>query len=57
ANFKRSAEALRTLEEYSKVFSPIHSVDFKAQRYKVYNLEKEFWVKYAGRFKNQNTKG
>ncbi|MDR2772538.1 MAG: thiamine phosphate synthase, partial [Elusimicrobiota bacterium] len=39
ANFKRSAEALRTLEEYSKVFSPIHSVDFKAQRYKVYNLE------------------
>jgi thiamine-phosphate pyrophosphorylase len=40
ANLKRSQESLRVLEEYSKVFIPEMSAEFKKQRYEVYALEK-----------------
>ncbi|MDR1721215.1 MAG: hypothetical protein LBR09_02350 [Endomicrobium sp.] len=46
ANFKRAQESLRVLEEYSKTFIPMASADFKRQRYTVYNLEKEVYLKY-----------
>jgi thiamine-phosphate pyrophosphorylase len=46
ANFKRAQESLRVLEEYSKTVFPEVSPLFKEQRYKVYNLEKEVFLKY-----------
>ncbi|MDR1511848.1 MAG: hypothetical protein LBS15_03690 [Endomicrobium sp.] len=46
ANFKRVQESLRVLEEYSKTFLPEVSADFKKQRYAIYSLEKEVYLKY-----------
>ncbi|MDR2666042.1 MAG: hypothetical protein LBB92_01120 [Endomicrobium sp.] len=46
ANFKRVQESLRVLEEYSKTFLPEVSAVFKKQRYVVYTLEKEVYLKY-----------
>jgi thiamine-phosphate pyrophosphorylase len=46
ANFKRVEESLRALEEYSKVFVPEASVEFKKQRYLVYTSEKRVYLKY-----------
>ena len=46
ANFKRVQESLRVLEEYSKTFLPEVSAVFKNQRYVVYALEKEVYLKY-----------
>lgn len=46
ANFKRTQESLRVLEEYSKIFSPKMSADFKKQRYAAYNAEKSVYLKY-----------
>ncbi|MDR0956669.1 MAG: hypothetical protein LBL77_02250 [Endomicrobium sp.] len=43
ANLKRSQESLRVLEEYSKVFIPEISAEFKKQRYEVYTLEKKIF--------------
>jgi thiamine-phosphate pyrophosphorylase len=40
ANFKRSAEALRTLEEYGKLRDPWLAGRFEVLRYDVYTLEK-----------------
>ena len=40
ANFKRTAEALRSLEEYSKLLDPWVSGRFEVLRYDVYTLEK-----------------
>ena len=40
ANFRRAEEALRVLEEYSKVMSPGLSPGFKSVRYGVYTCEK-----------------
>jgi thiamine-phosphate pyrophosphorylase len=40
ANFKRTAEALRTLEEYSKLIDPWLSGRFEVLRYDIYTLEK-----------------
>src|SRR6202041_616027 len=40
ANFKRTAEALRTLEEYSKLIDPWLPGRFEVLRYDVYTLEK-----------------
>jgi thiamine-phosphate pyrophosphorylase len=40
ANFKRAAEALRSLEEYSKLFDEWLSGRFEVLRYDVYTLEK-----------------
>ena len=40
ANFKRTAEALRTLEEYSKLLDPWLAGRFEVLRYDVYTLEK-----------------
>jgi len=40
ANFKRTAEALRTLEEYSKLIDPWLAGRFEVLRYDVYTLEK-----------------
>ncbi|MDR1784763.1 MAG: hypothetical protein LBQ99_03440 [Endomicrobium sp.] len=45
-NFKRAQESLRVLEEYSKIFAPEVSAEFKEQRYAVYALEKEVYLKY-----------
>jgi thiamine-phosphate pyrophosphorylase len=40
ANFKRTAEALRTLEEYGKLVDPWLAGRFEVLRYDVYTLEK-----------------
>jgi thiamine-phosphate pyrophosphorylase len=40
ANFKRTAEALRTLEEYGKLIDPWLAGRFEVLRYDVYTLEK-----------------
>lgn len=40
ANAKRVQEALRVLEEFSKLTQPSAGADFKAIRFKVYELEK-----------------
>jgi thiamine-phosphate pyrophosphorylase len=40
ANFKRTAEALRTLEEYGKLLDPWLAGRFEVLRYDVYTLEK-----------------
>lgn len=40
ANFKRSAEALRTIEEYTKVFDQWLASRFEVMRYDLYSLEK-----------------
>ena len=42
ANAKRVEEALRVLEEFSKLISPSSAKQFKALRFNVYQLEKEF---------------
>lgn len=44
-NFKRVQEALRVLEEYSKVVGLDYN-NFKAARYQSYTLEKKFYEKY-----------
>lgn len=41
ANLRRSQEALRVLEEYSKLISGDASADFKRLRFEVYTLEKD----------------
>ncbi len=46
ANFKRTQESLRVLEEYSKILFPKTSVDFKKQRYAAYDAEKSVYLKY-----------
>jgi thiamine-phosphate pyrophosphorylase len=46
ANFKRTQESLRVLEEYSKTLFPKASADFKKKRYSVYNAEKSVYLKY-----------
>lgn len=49
ANFKRVEEALRVLEEYSKIINFDTALKYKALRYKVYTIEKKMFLKY---FKN-----
>ncbi|GHT07808.1 hypothetical protein AGMMS49532_01360 [Endomicrobiia bacterium] len=46
ANFKRTQESLRVLEEYSKTLFPKASTDFKKQRYAAYDAEKSVYLKY-----------
>lgn len=41
ANFCRTQEALRVLEEYSKIHSPEMAVECKQMRYQVYRLESD----------------
>jgi len=41
ANLRRSQEALRVLEEYSKLLSATACTDFKRMRFETYTLEKE----------------
>ncbi|MBI3292732.1 MAG: adenylyltransferase/cytidyltransferase family protein [Elusimicrobia bacterium] len=43
ANFRRSQEALRVLEEYSRVFAPVASYTFQRLRFELYTLEKK-WI-------------
>ncbi|MDR0820277.1 MAG: hypothetical protein LBN19_01970 [Endomicrobium sp.] len=47
ANFKRTQESLRVLEEYSKTLFPKASADFKKQRYMAYDAEKSVYLKYS----------
>jgi thiamine-phosphate pyrophosphorylase len=54
ANFKRAEESLRVLEEYSKVFAPEMSADFKKQRYLTYTAEKKVYIKYQKFFDKNN---
>lgn len=42
ANFKRAEEALRVLEEYSRLIFPKKGPEFKKIRYSLYELEKNF---------------
>jgi thiamine-phosphate pyrophosphorylase len=46
ANFKRVEEALRVLEEYSKIINFYTALKYKALRYKVYTIEKKMFLKY-----------
>ncbi|MFA5114287.1 MAG: thiamine phosphate synthase [Candidatus Margulisiibacteriota bacterium] len=41
ANMKRAQEAVRVLEEFAKLLSPVYGRKFKAIRFKLYELEKE----------------
>jgi len=43
ANIKRAQEALRVLEEYSKLVSPRYGAVYKAIRFKLYDLEKKIY--------------
>ncbi len=45
SNLKRSQEALRVLEEFSKLVSRKASVEYQKLRFKSYVIEKEFLVK------------
>jgi thiamine-phosphate pyrophosphorylase len=45
ANFRRAEEALRVLEEYSRLIAPQAGPGFKEIRYKVYEAEKELLAK------------
>jgi thiamine-phosphate pyrophosphorylase len=45
ANLKRAQEALRCLEEFSKLIKPEYGRKFKALRFKLYQLEKEITPK------------
>lgn len=42
ANFKRSQESARTLEEGFKIIDTDEASKFKKIRYELYNLEKDF---------------
>ena len=41
ANYKRTQESARVLEEMYKIVDPKHSENFKSLRYALYQLEKE----------------
>src|SRR3989339_412310 len=43
ANIKRAQEALRVIEEYSKILAPKHGAVYKAIRFKLYDLEKKIY--------------
>jgi thiamine-phosphate pyrophosphorylase len=49
ANFKRMQEALRTLEEYGKILSPLLGEEVERLRYEVYILEKAVLQTQAAR--------
>lgn len=42
ANCKRVEEALRVLEEFAKILAPKQASEFKALRYRAYQIEKDF---------------
>ncbi len=44
ANTRRVGEALRTLEEYSKVIDPQVACGLEALRYRFYDLERDLWT-------------
>lgn len=46
ANMRRAQEAVRVLEEYSKVFSPPAAAAFKEIRYQLYQQEKRILTKW-----------
>ena len=46
ANIKRVQEALRVLEEYSKILNFETALKYKSLRYEVYDIEKEIYLKY-----------
>ena len=46
ANFKRAEESLRVLEEYSKIIDFGVALKYKKLRYEIYNIEKNFVLKY-----------
>jgi thiamine-phosphate pyrophosphorylase len=43
-NFRRTEEALRVLEEFTKLLKPLSSLVFKKLRFKVYSLEKQMFT-------------
>ena len=48
ANFKRTQESARVLEEYFKLDKNLGDTHtFKSLRYELYELEKQYWEKYA----------
>ena len=46
ANMKRSQEAMRVLEEFSKIVAPHQSEQFQKIRFKLYGLEKATYSKF-----------
>ena len=53
ANLRRSQEALRVLEEYSKLVSAKASAEFKRIRFETYTLEKELRLKTNYRIRKE----
>ena len=51
ANAKRAQEALRVLEEFSKLFDPSSGKSFKEMRFKIYDLEKQIYYLLVRRLK------
>jgi len=47
ANIQRVKESLRVLEEFSKLTDSVIALEFKALRYKVYELEQEAFKKIS----------
>jgi len=47
ANFRRAAEGLRVLEEYSKLLEPRSASDFRRMRYELYTLEKNMMLGFV----------
>ncbi len=43
-NLKRAQEALRVMEEYSKLIAPSHGLYFKGLRYELYVIEQELFL-------------
>jgi thiamine-phosphate pyrophosphorylase len=51
ANIKRAQEALRALEEFSKLLNPQYGQKFKAARFKLYDLEKRLYYPISRKMK------
>lgn len=47
ANFRRSEESLRVLEEYARLFGRTKTFDFQRIRFKLYQCEKSYYARKA----------
>ena len=47
ASFNRVKEGLRVLEESGKLISPAAGMNFKRMRFRIYDIEKDFYEKFA----------
>ncbi|NLB34294.1 MAG: hypothetical protein GX817_00490 [Elusimicrobia bacterium] len=47
ASFNRVKEGLRVLEESGKIISPEAGMNFKRMRFRIYDIEKDFYEKFT----------